>query len=251
MVKNISEIYDFIRTIYLHYLEDGVVLLVIGGSLGRGNYVNGWSDADLLLVLSRTDAKTLHCVKICEKEIAERFRLEVDTMIMSKKTLECTPVKMLHGKIKNFLFFIDRTKVLISKDINLPSVSYDDFVYGFWATYADQEKNYLRRNADIDVNDRKSLEKLLKKNIKIIFLLLKQYCAREDLVPCNYDEVLILTQGIIPKKIRIKLQEYVAFRKNNEIPILANDILKREVSISLDIFSNLGEIMTKSLNGNI
>jgi predicted nucleotidyltransferase len=246
-----SEVFNFIRMTYLHYLEDDVVFLALGGSLGRGNYIHGWSDADLFLVLSRTDAETLHRVKACEEEIEKRFQIEVDTMIMSKKTLEYTPAKMLHGKIKNFLFFIDRTKVLVYKDIKLPFVGFSDFIYGFWATYADQEKNYLRRNADVNYDNRKSLEKLLKKNIKIIFLLLKQCFAREDFAPCTYDEVLVLTQGKISKKIQIKIQEYVTFRKNNVIPTLTDDILKQEIGVSVDIFSDLGEIMVRSLDGNI
>jgi hypothetical protein len=248
MVKNIPEFYDFVRTTYQRHLGKDVAFLAIGGSLGRGNYIDGWSDVDLLLVLSKIDAATLRRVSVCEKEISDQYRIEVDTMITEKRTMEHTPPKMLHGKIKNFLFFIDRAKVLISKSIVLPPVDYSDFVYGFWATYADQEKNYLRRNADSIITDRKSLEKLLKKNIKIIFLLLKQCFAEKDLVPCTYSEVVSLTQGKISNKVQSKLKEYIMARENNSIPLLTDESLRLEIDVSLNVFSELSGIMTKSLS---
>lgn len=247
MVK-VSDIQDFIRQTYSESLGEHIAFLAIGGSLGRGNYIDGWSDADLLLVLSYINSDILCLVKNCEKKIFDRFHIDVDTMITNKHTLEQTPAEKLHGKIKNFLFFISNATILIRQNINLPTINYSMFVYGFWSTYADQEKNYLRRNSDIDFNNRESVEKLFKKNIKIIFLLLKQCFATSELTPCTYDEVLILVSRELSPKICFKLEGYVKIRQKNSIHSLSDEDLRRETRESLDIFQSISRIMVQHLS---
>jgi len=166
---DVREIVKSIRFVYNKLLGKNINLLIVGGSIGRGNYVAGWSDVDLLLVLKTPDIDSLRLVKRCEKYIQNRFNVEVDTMITTQFVIEYIRQERLHGKIKNFLFFLPMGKILIKRNIKLPSMSRKKFGYGFWATYADQEKNFLRRNADININDRQALIKLCKKISRSFF----------------------------------------------------------------------------------
>jgi hypothetical protein len=246
----VSNIHEFIREIYEGILGDRALFLIIGGSLGRGNYIDGWSDADLLLVLSDIDSNTLMSVKQCEKRIFEQFHIDVDTMIIDKNTIERTPSKNLHGKVKNFLFFISKAVVLIRREVDIPSVDYDDFIYGFWATYAEQAKNFLRRNADINSDDREDMERLLKKNIKIIFLLLKQCFSMPTLVPCTYDEVLLLVLREFSQQVCSQLESYVKMRENDAIRSFSREKLESEIVASVNLFQNISDIMNQRLSGN-
>ena len=204
---NTERIIESTRFIYNKLLGTNVCLLVIGGSIGRGNYVEGWSDADLLLVLKNADSDSLILVKKCEEYIQNRFNIEVDTMITTKFAIEHIPPEKLHGKVKNFLYFLPKEKILIKRDIRLPTMDKRGFAFGFWATYAEQEKNFFRRNADVDVKNKKALLNLLKKNIKIIFLILKQFITESSEAPSTYEDVILSTYGLLPRLLQIQLQK--------------------------------------------
>lgn len=240
---NKENIKNFIFSIYKNSFKKEICLLVLGGSLGRGNYVNGWSDADLLLVLEHCSGENLRTVKSCEENIKKYCGIEIDTMVTSKNNIECTPPKELHGKIKNFLFFLHKCDVLINRNLSLPLINYKRFGYGFWATYAEQEKNFLRRNIDINLKDNKSLQKTFKKNIKIIFLLLKQFFIDKEIAPCTYEEVLFISTKKFSPNICKKLKKYIAIRKMNAIANMTNTELKRQIDISINIFREISKII--------
>lgn len=239
---NLKKIQNFIYTTYDSVLNKNVCLLMIGGSVGRGNYIKNWSDIDLLLVLHDVDIKSLQLIEQCEKHIEKNLGIEVDTMVTSKFTLEHTPPQKLHGKIKNFIFFLPKAKILIKRDIIIPPINYQKFVYGFWATYAEQEKNFFRRNISANLANKKELRKLLKKNIKIIFLLLKQGLATPKLVPSNYNEALSLAKTKFNPYIIKQLKKYVSIRINNKISTMTAKKLKNELIVSIEIFQELNKI---------
>ena len=242
---------QFSKSVYLTYnktLGKNICLLVIGGSIGRENYIEGWSDADLLLILNDINSQSLQLIKRCEKRIGRLFSVGVDTMVSSKYTIEHTPPEKLHGKIKNFLFFLPKEKVLIQRNLNLPIMDNDKFAYGFWATYAEQEKNFLRRNADINIKDKKALQVLFRKNIKIIFLIIKQRFATSVMIPLTYREAISLTEDVLPLYLTEKLKEYEMIRINNKLSTISIPQLKKEISRSVEIFRELGKIVIKRIN---
>ncbi|MDP2630718.1 MAG: nucleotidyltransferase domain-containing protein [Candidatus Uhrbacteria bacterium] len=237
---------DFLREVRLCYgsaLGKNISLLIVGGSIGRGNYVPWWSDADLLLVLKKTDSKSLHLVMECEKHIQAKYGIDMDTMVTSKDNIEHTPPEKLHGKIKNFLFFLPKEKVLIRKSIKVQSMSSLALKYGFWATYAEQDKNFLRRNTDLNIEDKKSLQVIAKKNIKIIFLILKQYLANSVSVPSTYEEVIYLGTGVLSTSVIRSLKKYENIRLNNQLASMSETELRNIVSESVDIFNGLGKLV--------
>jgi len=239
---------QFLKSVRLAYdkaLGKNICLLIVGGSIGRENHIEGWSDADLLLVLRKSDSKSLQLVRECEKYIKRRFNIEIDTMITSKFTIEHTAPEKLHGKIKNFLFFLPKEKVLIQRNVKLPKINRKKFKYGFWATYAEQEKNFLRRNADINLKNKLSLQALLKKNIKIIFLIFKQYLANLTLAPSTHEEVLFLGREVLPKRILNSLKRYEDMRTNNRLSRMSAAQLRKEISESVEIFNDLGKLIMK------
>jgi len=246
MVK-ITEIYSTIFNLYNNALGDKAQFLSVGGSIGRGNFVNGWSDIDLLLVLDNFDNKSLRKIKKCEEKIKKKFEIDIDTMIVQKNVIEMTSPEKLHGKVKNFLYFISKTVILLDRGVKLPKIDYNKFVFGFWATYAEQEKNFLRRNADVDFDNNDALKKLFKKNIKIIFLLLKQFFAIKELVPCTYEDTLTLIKNSLPRNIFLKLNEYANIRKSNGIDSFSENDLKNEINLSVDIFLDISKIMVKKM----
>lgn len=228
-------------------LGKNIHLLIVGGSIGRGNYVNGWSDVDLLLVLMQPDSESLRLVRKCEEDIKKRFNIDVDTMITSKFTIEHTAPKKLHGKIKNFLFFLRDGKILIKKKMRLPRMDRRKFTYGFWATYAEQEKNFLRRNADIEWGNKQAMQILAKKNIKIIFLILKQYLAGLTYVPSTYKTVLSMGEDVLPEFILSKLREYETIRTNNGLSKMSIVRLRKIILESIKTFNYLGKFIIKNL----
>lgn len=242
---NTKEIIKSIRFIYNKLLGKNISLLIVGGSLGRGNYVVGWSDVDLLLVLKNPNSDSLKLVKKCERYIQGRFNIEVDTMITTQFAIEHIKPEKLHGKIKNFLFFLPKEKVLIKRNIKLPMMSEKKFGYGFWATYAEQEKNFLRRNADINISSKQALIKLAKKNIKIIFLILKQFLANISKTPSTYKDIIILTNKTLPQHIRVKLQEYDALRATGSLRQMSVRQLHGYIKESVELFYELGKILNK------
>lgn len=242
------DINKLLKTIHFTYrktLGKNINLLIVGGSVGRKNFVHGWSDIDVLLVLNKIDSLNLRLVKKCEQELESLAKIEIDTMIVSKYTIEHTKPRKLHGKIKNFLFFLGKTKVLIKKNIKIPAMSYQDFIYGFWATLADQDKNFLRRNADIftHTKDKKSLQKLLKKNIKIIFLILKQSLAEPQLAPSTYREVIYLAEKSLPIRIIKQLKKYEEMRAKKEVTIISEEKLREEIDLSVKIFNDITKLL--------
>lgn len=240
-----KEVIKSIHFIYSKLLGKNISLLIVGGSLGRGNYVAGWSDVDLLLVLKNPNNDFLKSVNKCEWYIQSRFNVEVDTMITTQFTIENIKPEELHGKIKNFLFFLSKEKVLIKRNIKLPTMSKRKFGYGFWATYAEQEKNFFRRNADININDKQTLIKLAKKNIKIIFLILKQFLANISEVPSTYKDIIALTNKTLPQHIKIKLQEYETLRATDSLRRMSTRQLRNCIKESVELFYELGKILNK------
>ncbi|MCX6784522.1 MAG: nucleotidyltransferase domain-containing protein [Candidatus Komeilibacteria bacterium] len=248
---NLEKIQTAIKTIYASALKNNIYLLIAGGSIGRGNYVPGWSDADLLLVLNNIDTKSLFLVKNCEEKLEKIFNLEIDTMIITKTAFEKLSPEKLHGKVKNFLFFINKTKILIkNKGLKLPIVNYKDFIYGFWSTYTNQEKNFLRRNADGNYKDKSSLQKLFKKNLKVIFLLLKQGFATPKLAPCTYDQIIKSASNYLSKSTLKKLGHYQVIRTANKIKKMSTTELKREVNDSIDLFQVISKILITNKHVN-
>lgn len=245
---NLQQFLSTVRLVYTKALKENICLLIVGGSIGRESYIEYWSDADLLLVLKRPNSRSLRLIKGCEEYIKKRFNIEVDTMITSKFTIERTSSEKLHGKIKNFLFFLPKEKILIQKKIKLPKINGQKFGYGFWATYAEQEKNFLRRNADIRVKDNGALRALAKKNIKIIFLILKQYLADSTSAPSTYEEVLSLGKMILPKRIIHYLRKYEDVRMNNRLSTMSARQLRDMVSDSVEIFHELGKFIINRIN---
>lgn len=244
---NASFFHQYVRQTYSAALKKDICLLAVGGSLGRGNYVGRWSDADLLLVLRRIDGGLLRLVGECEGKVSKRFGLEVDTMITSKCTIEHTPPERLHGKIKNFLFFLPKTAVLVEGGVRLPTMDFRKFAFGFWVTFAEQEKNFLRRNADANLSNRNALERLLRKNIKIIFLFLKQGFATPHFVPATYEEVLSIIPKEIAPGVRDKLEQYIEMRARSALDKMPISRLRREVDVSIKTFQTISERMVQLL----
>lgn len=242
---NQEKLLSFIFKTYKKLLGDNICLFIVGGSVGRKNFINGWSDADLLLVLQKTDSNSLKMVKKCENILNKKYNIEMDTMIISEITLKLTEPKKLHGKVKNFIYFIKNAVVLIKKnELTIPQLSKEDFIYGFWATYADQEKRFLRRNADINKNDIVSLQKLAKKNIKIIFLILKQFLAKQSSsVPSTYSEVILQSKNIFKNEITKKLKKYELIRNFNQLTKMPKKELTILISETNDVFNSLNKII--------
>lgn len=241
----LKQFLKFVRLTYDKALGKNICLLVVGGSVGRGNYIQGWSDADLLLVLRDIDSKSLRLIRRCEDRVSRRFGIETDTMITSKFTIERIDLKKLHGKVKNFLFFLAEEKVLIQRNLRLQKMDNIGFKYGFWATYVEQEKNFLRRNADANAEDLRALQALLKKNIKIIFLIIKRCFATSVLVPSTYKEAISLVEETLPAYLVKNLKKYETMRLNSQISEMSALQLKKELSKSVEMFTKLGKIVVE------
>jgi len=119
------------------------------------------------------------------------------------------------------------------------------FGYGFWATYAEQEKNFLRRNADINIKDREALQGLAKKNIKIIFLILKQFLASSSPASSTYTykEVLASLENIVPSHVANKLAGYESIRAHDTLSAMSAAQLRKIISVSVELFNDLGKLM--------
>jgi len=244
---NFKKFLETASLVYNKALKNNICLLIVGGSIGRGNYIEGWSDADLLLVLEKPNSKALQLVRKCEEYIKRRFNIDTDTMITSKFTIEHISPEKLHGKIKNFLFFMLKEKILIRRNIKISKINRQEFGYGFWATYAEQEKNFLRRNAEIDMRNKSTLQTLARKNIKIIFLILKQYLAN-SISSSTYEEVISSGKKILPISITNHLEKYRDIRLNNQLSIMSVKQLRNLISESIEIFYNLGKLVIKHTN---
>jgi len=149
----------------------------------------------------------------------------------------------LHGKVKNFLYFLPQARILVGSPRTMPKMTFGDYGYGFWATYSEQQKNFLRRNADADTGDRDSLMRLFRKNIKIIFLLLKQHLAQGGAAACTYDQVLSSVEDTLPKPVVRQLTRYARLRRENLLSRMGVAELRREVGSSVDLFEKVGSIM--------
>lgn len=244
---DLKKLYRFIYHTYTTILTGKIRLLIVGGSIARGNYREGWSDIDLLLVLDSINSQCLRRVKKAEEKVAHKFQVDVDTMITLASTIQQTTITQLHGKVKNFIFFLSKEKILVKRNFRIPRITHQEMVDGFWATRAEQEKNFLRRNADMIIKDRSSLEKLFKKNIKIIFLILKQYLAMNELrfVPSTYKDVILLSKTRLPFDIQKKLEQYNEIRAMSTIPTMPLATLRREIDVSIKIFYSIGKIINQ------
>jgi hypothetical protein len=231
------------RRAYMSALGRNISFLAVGGSVGRGNPVDGWSDADLLLILRRADAASLRAVRASEERVSRKFGVDVDTMITTKQAIDSSDPKELHGKVKNFLYFLPQARILVGSPRTMPKMTFGDYGYGFWATYSEQQKNFLRRNADADTGDRDSLMRLFRKNIKIIFLLLKQHLAQGGAAACTYDQVLSSVEDTLPKPVVRQLTRYARLRRENLLSRMGVAELRREVGSSVDLFEKVGSIM--------
>lgn len=137
--------------------------------------------------------------------------------------------------------------MLVERGVRLPVMDFRKFAFGFWATFTEQEKNFLRRNADADLSNRNALERLLRKNIKIIFLLLKQGFATLRFVPATYEEVLSIIPKEVASGVRDKLKQYIEMRARSALDKMPISQLRREVDVSIEIFQTISKAMVQLL----
>lgn len=204
-----------IREVYKEYLQDNIACLILGGSLARGNFVPGWSDIDMLLVLRTVSTEALIKVAQVEKKLKFELGTDIDTMVLNLELYLIVGSEKIHEKIKNFFFYIEDCEIL-ETHIQIPNFEWKDFVDSFMYTCIEQEKKFYRRNIDTDLESFDDVKKTLKKNIKITFLVIKQFLVCQKKIKIKeYAQAARYFKEYSDSEILDTLNKYVSLRKSN------------------------------------
>lgn len=217
---------------YVRSLGDGRLAgMIVGGSVARGNAVRGWSDVDVLVIIEDMDATSLAGVRYAERELREHYNVTVDAVVTARTAID-QPIWTTHSKVRNFLFFAkpDCTYGEIPRNC----LTIDDLLAGSRHVFHEQLTRFLRRNVDVNINDRTDLIIHTRKNMKLSLLLLRLATTTRTFQPNTFAD--LSAADTLPKTIRERMKTYSQLRRGNELASLATAQLRQTWQDSIATF---------------
>jgi hypothetical protein len=226
---------QFILNAFQNELGENLLLLSACGSLGRGNFLPGWSDADLLLIVKEVSFLELQKINRISEAIEKKYNIDIDAFTISNENLNS--VQRMHGKLINYLFFVNSINVLCGDRSILPVVTYKEYKDTLYPSIIEYQKS-IRQAHKMSYQTIASMHARYKKNIKLTFLILKRYVATESDQPETYDYIVKACSKYSWLDAS-KLLKYAAIRNQNLLPVMNAQELEEGISDSFNYFEHI------------
>ncbi len=164
-------------------LKEELELLLIIGSSSSSKVIPGWSDIDVILVVSEYNFDLMEKIK----KISNSYEVKIGTTVYSKKEFI---EKNIDPKTYYHLYLLQNDKIRLQykkSDIELPSITYDD-IYATHYPYLLWRLHIYKRNFLYDKLKKEQIKGLY----KTTYLIMKAMLIIDKELPRNYEEVFKL-----------------------------------------------------------
>ncbi len=164
-------------------LKEELELLLIIGSSSSSKVIPGWSDIDVILVVSEYNFDLVEKIK----EISNSYEVKIGTTIYSKREFI---EKNIDPKTYYHLYLLQSGKIQLQykkSDIELPNITYDD-IYATHYPYLLWRLHIYKRNFLYNELTKEQIKGLY----KTTYLIMKAILIIDKELPRNYEEVFKL-----------------------------------------------------------
>lgn len=164
-------------------LKNQVLLILVIGSSSSPKVIKNWSDIDVIIVLKKYSFSTLEKIK----KLSNFYNVKIGATIYTKEEfldLNIDPKTYYH------LYLLKNNKIklqFISKDIYLPSVSFND-IESVYHPYLLWRIHILKRQFLYDTLDKERMKNLY----KMLYFIMKAVLILDHEFPRNYEETFSL-----------------------------------------------------------
>ena len=158
-------------------IGDDLSFFMVCGSAGRGHFINGWSDIDVLIVCDSYNSRRMSFIS----DYLETANIKIGTTIYSSQEIHCltTDAKTFYslyllqqGKLSPFLYRDSLLIPTISKNALLTKLN------SFTPEAVHKLKRLLYRPAQQEVPN----------IVKTLYLIIKNHMLSHDAMPASYQE---------------------------------------------------------------
>lgn len=235
---DIQRIDASIRAAFINEFGNALARLYACGSLGREDFVFGWSDIDLLFVVDEITIDILRKIRAIELTLSTHHQTKVDIYAVPK--LDVFNPRLAHGKLRNYAVHADRLRILIDQ-LDIAFVSWDileDVDYSHF-TILEYRKSLRRSVINSDFSNLKELQELFVRIVKIIFLILRVQYSSKIVLPVSYQDTLEILAESQQSSYFAPLARYLVFRSLASHRSLSRDRIIKEIQDSYLLFEDL------------